>query len=218
MLAYLPIFDYFILIAFLVSLILYFVKGGVSFYLKLFPPFLLLSLFAEVYGNYLSWEAMNNRLLYNIFTTVEYCFYLFILRELIRDQSIRKAMLAANFTYPVLALVNIFFVQGRNNFHSFTYSIGALLIVTGCVIYFLELFRRPTAVKLITLPPFWICSGLIFFYSVSFPLVAFSNFLQAWSPLILRNFYAILNILNIFLYTLFTIAFLCRIRARKYTS
>ena len=120
--------------------------------------------------------------------------------------------------YSLVAVVNIIFIQKMMAFHSVTYALGCLLVVVFCIYYFLELFKNPKSVKLNNKPAFWICSGLLFFYCCGFPLYGLSNFLGDISKLIIKNFFSIIIILNIFLYSLFTIAFLCRLKTRKYTS
>ena len=118
--------------------------------------------------------------------------------------------------YAITATTNIVFIQKMKTFHTVTYSLGCLLIVVFCIYYFLELFRLPKSVKLKNNPAFWICTGLLFFYCCGFPLYGLMNYWIGISKLILQNFSNIVTILNIFLYTLFAIAFLC-IKTRKYT-
>jgi hypothetical protein len=212
---FIPIYAYFIFLSFLVSLSIYFKKSPNFSYLKFFPLFLLLTLFAEVYGSYLSYSNQRNIEFYNFFTVLEFCFYLIILRLIIKNKNIRKIIVITTILYVIAAIVNISFYQGKNSFHTITYSIGCLIVVSFCIYFFLELFRLPKSIKLSRNPAFWICSGLLFFYCCGFPLYAFINF---WSHLewIIKRFDDIVTILNTFLYTLFTIAFLCN-RTRKYT-
>jgi hypothetical protein len=101
-------------------------------------------------------------------------------------------------------------------FHTVTYSLGCLAVVSACFYYFFELFRLPKSVKLIRNPAFWICSGLLFFYCCGFPLYAF---ISLWNRVrwVINSFGSIITILNIFLYSLFTIALLCS-KTPKYSS
>lgn len=216
--SFLPLYVYFIAISFLASLSVYFISGKVPFYLKLFPPFLLATLTAESFGSYLSSIRMPNVWLYNFFTILEFCFYLFVLRLIINSNLIKKVIWTILILYPVIAVVNIIFIQKMKAFHTVTYALGCLIIVVFCIYYFLELFKNPKAVKLANNPAFWMCSGLLFFYCCGFPLYGLTNFISGISKLIIKNFFAIIIILNIFLYSLFTIAFLCRLKIRKYTS
>lgn len=210
-----PLFLYFIIISFLFSLLVY-SKRSSSFYLKLFPPFLLITVLIEYLGVYLVNKGKETFLLYNFFTGFEFCFYLFILSYIVKKAKAGRIILYTLFSYFFVTLINILFIQ-TNGFHSITYSLGCLLIVVFCIYYFYELFRRSTSITLTKEPAFWICSALLFYYCCSFPLFGAANLLYNLPRILLYNMQNIVNVMNILLYSLFTIAFLCRIRIPKYT-
>ncbi len=213
-----PLYVYFIAISFLTSLSVYWFSKKPPFYLKLFPPFLLITLTIEIIGSYLSHIRKPNLWLYNFFTVFEFCFYLFVISLIISDSKMKKIIRISMVFYALGSIVNIIFIQEMKAFHTGSYAIGCLLIVAVCAYYFFELFKLPKSVKLKNNPAFWISSGLLFFYCCGFPLYGLTNFISGISKLIIRNFYSIIIILNIFLYSLFTIAFLCRLKTIKYTS
>jgi hypothetical protein len=213
--AVLKLYMLFIAISFLVGLSIYFFRKNVPEYLKLLPPFLLLTLLVELLGAYLASVNKNNLLLYNLFTVFSICFYLFIIKKIINNIKVKKIINIATALYAVIALVNIFYIQGVNTFHTVTFALGCLLLVVFCIYYFFELFTFPKSMDLKKNPAFWICCGLLFFYACSLPLYGFINFWMKFK-FIVANFLTIITILNLFLYTLFTIAFLC-VRTRKYT-
>ena len=215
--SFLPLYVYFIFISFVASLTVY-AKAKTSYlYLKLFPPFLLATIVIEYAATYLAVKSKSNLALYNFFTVFEFCFYMYIISLIITSKRIKKTIMVAVVLYTLISVINIIFIQEMQKFHTVTYAFGCLLIVASCVYYFFELFKLPKATKLKNNPAFWICSGILFFYCCSFPLFGLSNFLSDISKLIIKNIYKIITILNIFLYTLFTIAFLCRLKIREYT-
>ncbi|OYW19960.1 MAG: hypothetical protein B7Z54_02450, partial [Sphingobacteriales bacterium 12-47-4] len=114
------------------------------------------------------------------------------------------------------ATLNIEFFQGEDTFHTISFSVGCLLIAFFSILYFLDLLRLPQSEDLITNPFFWILSGLLFFYICGFPLYGLVNLWANIAPILIKNLDRFINILNIFLYSLFTISFIC-IRTRKYT-
>lgn len=212
--SFLPVYFYFIALSFIVSLFVF--PHNRYLYIKLFPFFLFASLATEFIASHLYSIGSNNLYIYNFFTVVEFCFYLFIISQIINNHKAKKIIWISTVVYAIISVANIIFFQGLNKLHTVTYSLGCLVIVAACIYYFFELFRLPKSVKLTRNPAFWICSGLLFFYCCGFPLFAF---VSLWSRILwmIRSFDSIITILNIFLYSLFTIALLCS-KTQKYTS
>ena len=204
----------FILLSALAGIAVYFQKQS-PLYLKLFPIFLFLAFGMEVSGFVLSKRGERTLMLYNVYTTLEYVFYLWVLYRVIRNPKIRTVLRQLFWIYPLLALLNIQFVQ-KNNFHTLTYSIGAILVVLTCIYYFLELFRSNHSIKMVRQTSFWICSGLLFYYCCSYPFFAVANFWKNPSIRILQEIQLIISIMNVLLYLSFTIGFLCRIKIRNF--
>lgn len=213
---FLRLYHYFIAISVLAGLLTY--RKNSPVYLRILPPFLLLTLVIECYNSYLSSLDRNNTSIYNFFSAFEFGFYLFLISLIIQSRKAKKLIWVSIGVYFAGALVNIIFIQGVDTFHTTSYAAGCLLVVAFCIYYFYELFRIPGRGKLIYNPAFWICTALLFFYICGFPLYGLVN---VWSKeildLVYSSFELITWMLNIFLYSLFTIAFLCR-RSRKYIS
>lgn len=214
--SFISLYVYFIGLSFLVSVVFY--RRESPLYIKLFTPFLLLTLFVEVYASYLSTIPKNNFFVYNFFTAFEFGFYLFLIGLMIKSKKVKRLIGVVIALYSIAAVINILFIQGIDVLHTTTYAAGCLLVVAFSIYYFSELFRIPGQGKLLTNPAFWICTGLLFFYCCGFPLYGLIN---VWSiniqKLVYNSFELISNVLNIFIYTVFTIAFLCN-RSRRYIS
>jgi len=203
-----------LLIGFLLSTILLFNKDC-QIFLKAFSPFLALSFLVEFGGGYLKKKGVNDLPLYNIFTTIEFCFYTWVIRDIIQSKKIKKIIGYLLIGFPCVSILNILFLQGINNFNSITYSLGCLLIIALAIYYFFELFRLQYAVRLINDAGFWICTGLLFFYCVSFPVYVSGNLIKNFPTKLHSIVSFVLVVLNLILYSLFCIAFLCKIRVRK---
>jgi len=202
-------------VSFVASLTVFYKLDPLDSFLKYFPPFLMTTLLVEVLGAWLNRTGRDNILLYNFFSTFEFVYYLWIISLIIINTAAKRIIRITMVVYFIIALANILFVQ-KKVFHSVTYAFGCLVITVVCIYYFLELFRLPQSVRLSSSPAFWICSGLLFFYICGFPLFGLLNYWSGISKLVVKNFGQILTILNVFLYSLFTLAFLC-IRTRRYT-
>jgi len=212
-LSQIPINIYPILVS-LIASIFFVAKHNTSPYLKLFPVFLFLTLAVELYGSF----SVDNAPVYNVFSIVEFEFYLFIIGKILQTRIIKIWIKVVMVLYPIVCLVNIFLIQKSiSQLLVTTYSIGCLLIVIFSIFYFYELFSSNTFVNLKREPAFWIITRLLFFYTCSFPIFGLINIISR-VPLIIRNIASLLLIINVILYTLFAVAFLCRIRIPKSIS
>jgi len=212
-----PIHIIFILISAVVGFIVL-GKGGLPIYMKLLPFFLLLTFILEVIGWQMGLQGINNTIYYNFYSILFFIYYLYIIHQLLRSGWVKRILLFCMIGYPLLSMINIFFLQGPHVFHTMTYSVGSLLTIIFCVYFFYELFRIPHSINLKTHPGFWIVTGLLFFNACSLPFIGLANYIYQFSPLLISKLQFILSFLNILLYLLFTIAFLCRLSFQRSMS
>ena len=206
-----------VIVSFLASLTAYFQKDAQR-YLRLFPVFLLMTIVVEIFATWLYRYGKSTTVLYNFFSSFEFLFYIYILREIIQSRTAKKVIFHAGWAYILFIVLNFLFIQKIVSFTSLTYALGCLLIGIICIYYFFELFQSKQSVNLVRHPSFWICSALLFYYCCSFPIFGLLNFLKQAPSIIRKNINDIVMLLNVFLYSSFTIAFLCRIRVRNSTS
>jgi hypothetical protein len=206
-----------LVVSFLASLSGYFQKN-VQTYLRLFPIFLFVTIIVEIVSAWMSSRGKPATTLYNFFSCFEFLFYMYVLRVIIHRPRAKKIVFHIAWIYALLGVANVLFIQKFTSYNSLTYALGCLLIAIICIYYFFELFQLTSSVSLLRLPAFWICAGLLFFYCCSFPIFGLLNYLNHAPAIIKKNIGVIILLLNVFLYSSFTIAFLCRIRARNSTS
>ena len=184
-------------------------------YLKGLTFFLIITLAVESAGYITSEKKTSNLLLYNIFSTFEFEFYFWILMQVIKNKTAKGFALYCIFIYPLLVFGEVYFWVKATGFHTSTYAFGCLMVAAFCIYYFLELFRSSHSINLIREPSFWICSGLLFFYSCSFPIFGFANYLSQLPTIFVKHINLILITLNSLLYISFSFAFLCTLNPRK---
>lgn len=182
-------------------------KNRKASYLRVFPFFLLLALTTELWAFHLGQKNIPNIAFYNIFSVVAFVFYIYVLYYVIISATAKRIILVVMIGYAVLSLSNILFIQKIDTFHTITYSLGCFILIVISIYYFYELFQVPRSIDLKREPAFWIVSGLLFFYSCTLPILGIMNYMP---NAIAFNLEPIIMVLNILLYSLFTIAFLCR--------
>jgi hypothetical protein len=213
--SYIQLFSVFL--SFLAGLTAFF-RPRASLSLRVFPLFLLLTLIVEIFGQYLADHKHSNIGIFNFFEILEFTFYFWVLQHIIRNSVAKKIIFHLVWVFPLFSFMNVFFIQGLNTFNTITYSLGSLIIVILTIFYFFELFQLPGSIPVLREPAFWICCGLLIYYSCSFPMFALVTRLSKNTPLLVINLEVILDTINILLYSTFTIAFLCSLRMRKSTS
>ena len=135
--------------------------------------------------------------------------------SIIKIKTFKKIVTFLFVGFPCISILNIFFLQGINNFNSITYSLGCLMVISLCIYYFFEIFTTQTYLRLSNDPAFWICTALLFFYSVSFPIYVSNNLMKHFSNKLGQLVFFIVSILNIIMYSLFCVAFICQINLIK---
>ena len=211
---------YFFILSFtvLISIFYLFQKNAGLIYLKCLSPILFLTFFLEIFSHFIVKEKgieAKTFVYYNPLTTIEFVYYLWMIRTIITNRIAKKVFLSLIIIYPIAAGINIFFFQGRTGFHVSTYSFGCLMIVTCCIYYFYELFLIPHSVNPLSQSSFWICTGLLFYYAFTYPMFGLVNLITSLPLVIINNIGNIIYLLNVLLYSMFSIAYLCRIRIRK---
>ena len=172
----------------------------------------------DTIGTILVLRGKETNGIYNVYNLFTFEFYLVVLYFILKSSRAKKVLFNVLVGFPILWFINLFFIQGFEEFQSITYSLGCLLVVSFSIYYFFELFQRPTSVRLVLEPAFWITSSLLFYYCCIFPIAGFLNIVGNLSERTINIYQAVIVVINVFTYSLFLIAFLCLMKIRKYTS
>jgi hypothetical protein len=180
-------------------------------WMRLFLFFLLLtfidSLGGYMYGYYLK---KSNHFIENIYLLISFSFYFFLFYKTL-DTKKYKIIITAFFTIFLLcAFLDLFFINGFYYFNTYSSSVGSILIILSCLIYFSHLFTSDRLLNYFRTPMFWISTGLLFFFTGSLvqnSLIRYfiANNIDPGG----RIYYFIMVTLNILLHTAFIISFLC---------
>jgi hypothetical protein len=208
-------FDIIQLILVLVSLTV-FIQKPAPFYFKLFPVYFILSFIVGLVEGFLQRHGKFTTGIYNIAGMIEFCFYFFVLRELIANVKIKKIISFVIFLFPIFCLINLYF-QKKVGFNPVNFTIGSLITVSFCLYYFVELFQRADIQSLTRLPAFWITTAILFNVVLTFPFFSLISFITNMPKLLIDNIVVVFYIINILISILYSIGFLCRIKIRKST-
>ena len=185
---------------------------------KLLPFFILYLFCIESFAGYLTNSNQQNAWLYNYSSIIENSFLIWLVSSFYKQKQKNKIARLSVIVFSILSLINILFFQGKNGFHTITFGIGSLFLIITCIYFFYELFLYPSQTHLITSSEFWIVTGILFSFTCGFPIFCLNNFYsnkiseEIWPIITITNY-----IINIIYYSIFSIAFLCNIKIKKYS-
>ena len=150
-----------------------------------------------------------------LFLPVQYSLYALYFKNIIKNDKIKKTILIS---VPVLLLWNIcntVFFQSFLMLNTYAILLACLLYCTWSSIYLIQLLRGIGDENLAHNPHFWICTGTLFFYSVSFFIIAFIQIINKEDHGLASQLWFLIRALNIILYGLFAYAFICQIKRQN---
>jgi hypothetical protein len=216
-------FDITILISFLISLSVYFIKPA-PLYLKLLPVYWFCMLVSGLIQEYIMYQHHYNTGVANIWTAIEFCFDFFIIREILVSAKTRKIILYLIIFFALFAAIHLYMNREKIGFDTVNYTVGTIIITVLCICYYIELFQKTADISLARQPAFWIVSGIFFNAVLNFPLFVMETFMEESthfhtedSRILFNNIGTIGDIILILTTSLYTIGVLCRIRINRST-
>jgi len=205
-------------IAFLVSLISF--RLNFPLHLRVFSLLLGCDFLVEFSCNFLvrPFHFKSNVPLYNVFMLVEFWTYAWFFRTILQNRLLKKLIGYYLVLLPIFWIVVVFFVFGIGHWNSYLSITGSLFTVCMAAAFYYQLFTAPDLIRLTVSAEFWIATALIIFYACNLPYLGMLNFITGEYLSLARNLLMVLQVLNIVMYSLFTLAFLCRIRTMKSSS
>lgn len=147
--------------------------------------------------------------LYNCFMLVETMTYAWFFRAILTSRLLKGLIGGYLILFPIFWIIIVFFVFGISSWNSYVYIVESLFTVCLAAAFYYQLFTAPTLIRLTTSPEFWIATGLIIFYTCNLPYLGMLNFITKDYLSLAKSLLMLLQILNIIMYSLFTLAFLC---------
>jgi hypothetical protein len=175
----------------------------------------IVEVFAFVWKRYLHnhWGnhyTVDNLWVYNIFLVPQYLLYAVFFYRQIESAVFKKIIISTGIVFPVIAVLNIFFVQSIYIINSINLVTADSLILLFTAMYLEQLFKQEPALRLSNNPMAWICLGAILYHLANIPYVLLLNYLWQNNPSLATSFFYTYMSINFIMYTLYSIAFLCQ--------
>jgi hypothetical protein len=203
-------------ICFLLSL--FFIKN--DSWGKYFIPFMALTAAVEWTGYILFFRfGYENYWLYNAYLLVEICFLFSLLNSFTRVYTrSTRWFIAAWLIFIALYLWESSHSRFRE-YSGYANLYASVCIIIACFFFYYFLMKQPDYINIMRYGAFWVISGLFFFYLGSVACNVFkSQLTQVYEKTGLPIRYIIMLVLNIFLYSCWSYAFLCRYQQKISSS
>lgn len=181
---------------------------------KFIPLFLLFQLLVEyyIYRVWMNFEPTSD--IYNYYTNISICIYLFFISNMVVSKLIKRIIYAA-ILFTFSTLVFIIFDQDII-FNIYNYMIGALLVIIFCIYYMLEVFKLGSSPNLLTESSFWLATAFLFVHLCGFMLFSLNNYFLDASQDTITSLKYLLSALNYLYYMLISMSFLCKYIFKTY--
>ena len=153
--------------------------------------------------------SSNNIWLYNLYLIPQYLFYFYFFSGTIRMPWIRKAALVLSAIYVFVAIQNLFYYRKLFVVDGNTIITANLIVIAFTMIYFIQLMRANTVIKLSRQPMFWIAAGAFIFHLGSLPCFMLYKYISIEDSVLATSLFRIIVMLNCVMYIFYSTAFLC---------
>lgn len=167
--------------------------------------YLLFDALVSIASSALAYHHLPNMPLYHFATMVDTVLLLYFFSMVFAGKHWAAFLKLAMVVFPLLAVLNILFVQPLFSFNSYMLSLKAMLVIVLCFLYWWH--YEPIAGKAWKhIPLHWIVSGLLLYFSSAFILFTFSDFLISVSSrstfIVLWNIHAALSVIMFLLFAI----------------
>lgn len=190
-----------------------YLPGKKAGYWRYFKWFLLVTVLTEMAGFTLLSFSQPNHWLYNIYIPIEILFKSYLLYKLCSPY-----FRVTRWLVPGLALFGVVYLYESFNssFSAYSFmsnSLASMGIIIICCLYFYYFLKKEEYVNIYTHAPFWIITGLFFFYFGSTACNLFFNYLASiYVKQHIPVRYITFSVLNFILYGCWSYSFVCKYR------
>jgi len=180
-------------------------------YLKLFSLFLLVTISVEWIAWYMARKLhINNLWLYNAYTLIEFCFLPYFYFLITKSDKVKLTIKYFLILYPLFFILNYFFIQTPYVFNTYAYLAGIMFVLFLIGNWYKEVLFGENKIILSREPVFYISCAFFLFFIIEIPYTLLLPYFVTHDLKVAMGLIWVIKILNIILYILLTIAYLCR--------
>ncbi len=150
----------------------------------------------------------SNLPFFHVYILVEYLLLMQVFRLLFAGAVGKRFWAVLAIGFAVVWVINILAGEGWWGFPDYIRALEAIIILVVVSLWFRKMLREKKVLQPERTFPFWMFAGLLLFFSGNFLLFIFPKFLINTGKEVFEAIWIVNAILNILLYTLYTIALL----------
>ncbi len=165
--------------------------------LKVLFIYILLSILVEILTGYLSINNINNLFIYYYFSFLEFVLFVIIYFHILNIYRKKMLMWCIISIFGLICLIDFLLLGGDNKMNELSRNVESVSLITLSIFYFNSLIKNSDGQNLLQQFSFWFNSSIIIYFSGSFFIFLFSNYMLDESPDTFFAIYAIHSIFNI---------------------
>ena len=138
--------------------------------------YVIISGLTEFIAYQLGVNGMNNLQLLHLFTLFEFLILVHVLYYNKQYNLPNRARVILVFGFLSFALINGFFIEGWDRFNANVRAVECLIMIALSLNYFRNIVKRTPSRSLLHSPIFWICTGLLIYFSANLLSFILSNY------------------------------------------
>ena len=145
---------------------------------------------------------------FHLYILVEYLMFLKIFQLMLALDKWKYLWITLASSFTLIWLLNVLIGEGWLGFPDYIHALEAVVILVLVFMWFAKMLRERKILNPERTFEFWMCSGLLIYFTGSFLLFLFPKFLIKAGPEIFDAIWEVTSILIILLYILYTVALL----------
>jgi len=191
-------------------------------YLRIFPPYLFVSIALEIfvtpYLRFLGMQPFGSHqdyamaVVYNLFTPFELFMFAWFFFRIIQSPLIKRLLVIFLMLFCFFFIIYFLQVDIGKKIEHLPVVLESIIILMPCLTWYRELFTLSEPTNLYREPAFWIVTGIFFYLATIIPYYVASNYLISHGLAgVAKSLYSINNFSLVITYILFIKGFTCRI-------
>src|SRR5258708_27458954 len=168
---------------------------------------LLTSATAIFLSNYAGWK--NNLFLFHISTPLEYVILCLLYRDAIVNKGIKRMISISIPVFIILCILSSLFIQKLNADNSYIVIIESVMVIFISLFFLREILLLQQVPVLHRFPMFWICVGILFYYTGNLIIEGMLNYMIHHSMKLALRTYRLGYIFKYLLFVIFIIGAIC---------